>query len=1135
MPERFIGIDVGAETVKIAELTVDGPQRRWTHRDVVEHHRRPGPYLMRVLGALDWDGVTGAAVTGRLSRQVELPRIPVKQAQAAGHRFLHGEEAATLVSIGSHGFSVLEVVSEGTDNFRQNSRCSQGTGNFLRQLVERFQLTVEEASRICEEVADPAPLSGRCPVILKSDMTHLANRGECRASILAGLYDAVCENVFVLVKPSTSPPKVRMIGGVGRSKRIRSTFGSLLARRDLTLEPPHGDDELFYEALGCADGQAAHPAMDDVLGAPASNGFEQVPALAEFLTLVDRRPAVPIPDVTGENRRIVVGYDIGSTGSKAVAFDVEKREVVWQGYVGTNGDPVGAAHELTRAFLGSPAKECSVMAVGTTGSGREIAGSLLSSCFGADAVFILNEIAAHAQGALHYDADVDTIFEIGGQDAKYVRLEHGRVIDAAMNDACSAGTGSFIEEQGKKFEDVETVVQLGEQAIEACQGVSLGQHCSVFMAEVIDECVAAGVDQQSIVAGLYDSIIQNYLNRVKGKRSVGDVIFCQGMPFSADALAAAVARQTGSRVIVPPSPGMVGALGIALLTIDERELEGRDPVDLAAFLEAEITKKDQFVCGSTTGCGGSGNHCRIDRIYTEVAGKRSRFTWGGGCSLHDKGTGRTKLPDRAPQPFREREELVAAFAESEKPANGASSIAFTDEFILKSLIPFFATYLRELGFDIVVHRNGDRAALKRGIEEAHVPFCAPMQLFHGIASEMSAEDPDYLFFPMLRSLPRVADEEHGVVCPISQASPDILNWDLNGRDRATVISPTIDIGADGLTSPELQKGLRAIASQLKAPAGRWKKAHAAAVLAQEAFDEECREIGRRALAFCEEQGVLPIVVLGRSYTIYNDILNSNVPALLREQGVLAVPVDCYPVHADVPAFRDVYWGQGQRNLRAAHQIRRAPGVYSLFCSNYACGPDSFGVQFYSHIMEGKPTASIETDGHSGDAGTKTRIEAFLYCVRQHIQAGGETAEGNRLDLTERKATSLKEIRARKETVLLPWFSTISDAVDPLLTAAGLETEQLPMPDRDALRIGRRYTSGKECMPMWGTGTTRTSCPRTGGPAASASTTSPTRSFSSNWGTATGSRSGRRAKPTTSRSSQPGSLHWRSPASPRAIS
>ncbi len=220
----------------------------------------------------------------------------------------------------------------------------------------------------------------------------------------------------------------------------------------------------------------------------------------------------------------------------------------------------------------------------------------MTTCYGGEAVFVLNEIAAHAEGARHYDPRVDTIFEIGGQDAKYIRLADGRVVDCAMNEACSAGTGSFIEEQGGKFPGIQGVEQLGAEAMLAPQCVSLGQHCSVFMAEVIGEAVAAGCDQREIIAGLYDSIIQNYLHRVKGNRSVGSVIFCQGMPFASDALAAAVARQTGSEIIIPPNPGTVGALGIALLASKETKWQANAIFDPQRFLDARIESKETFIC-----------------------------------------------------------------------------------------------------------------------------------------------------------------------------------------------------------------------------------------------------------------------------------------------------------------------------------------------------------------------------------------------------------------------------------------------------------------------------------------------------------------------------------------------------------
>ncbi|MCK5797656.1 MAG: CoA activase, partial [Deltaproteobacteria bacterium] len=953
MTKRFVGIDVGAETVKVVELLEDEGSLRWANQWIAEHHKEPIETLLKLLGNIPWDDIAGAAVSGRASRQVNLQRVPTKQAQAQAYRALlagavgdgnglsstyagtlgaHAEEpTGNVVSIGSHGFSVLELRDKGIEVFRENSRCSQGTGNFLRQLVERFNLTVEEASDICAPVDDPAPLSGRCPVILKTDMTHLANKGESQPRILAGLYDAVCENVQVLLKPRISPKKVLLVGGVSQAERIQKNFARFCERHDMELLPHLGERALFIEALGAAlvarNDPKPLPALADLIAPPKPTHLEIVPGPSKYLSQVKRMPKLALPDPhEGPARDLILGFDIGSTGSKAVAIDVTNRETVWQGYVNTSGNPIAASHNLMQQFVDSPTARHRLVAFGATGSGREIVGSLLTTCYGKDHVYVLNEIAAHAEGALHFDDRVDTIFEIGGQDAKYIRLADGRVVDAAMNEACSAGTGSFIEEQGRKFNGIKDIIHLGKEALDAESCVSLGQHCSVFMAEVIDEAVAAGVKNQNIIAGIYDSIIQNYLNRVKGSRSVGQVIFCQGMPFAADALAAAVARQTGSLVIIPPDPGTIGALGISLLTLKAMDKDATATVDPTRFLSAEILRKDTFVCTSTKGCGTPGNRCRIDRIDTRVAGKKQRFTWGGGCSLWDRGTRKTKLPDRTPDPFQERVQLIDAIVESLTPVAGARTVAMADEFQIKSLLPFFATFVNELGFNVKIYRGADQAALKRGIEEANVPFCAPMQQFHGLTSIMAEDEPDHIFVPMLRELPRIKDEKHGVLCPIVQASPDMLRWDLTPDDREKLISPMIEFGEGrGLEDKPFIESCQRLATSLGIFTVRWWRAYQKALEAQMAFDDDLLMIGQRALNFSEEKGITPVVVLGRPYTIHNKVLNSNVPTILREQGALAIPVDCYPTSDEVPIYEDMYWGFGQRNLRAVHQIRRTKG------------------------------------------------------------------------------------------------------------------------------------------------------------------------------------------------------------------
>ncbi len=1109
---RYLGIDFGAERIKVAEVFKgkDGimPGRTW----LVEHHKNLKSAVEQILEETDLAHASGVACTGRLAPVLALPSVPPKAVVAEGVALLHPDlTSVTVVGIGSNGFWVVDVEKDGICRMKENSRCSQGTGNFLAQLVERFNCTLEEADRLCENVAEPAPLSGRCPVILKTDMTHLANRGEPRDRILAGLYDAVCDNVQNLIAANDRTEHLLLVGGVCKAPRIRSYFANLAPRKGLkfvdSLSP--GQDD-YLEAYGAASIAARKsfimPSLaGGILAGQEDMVFERLPGLDKALSLVTRMKNTSTPALgkSRGNAGVALGFDMGSTGSKAVALDVDSGQVVWEAYLNTLGNPVGAAKELVGRFLDEMGgggvggigkfdirnrlhQPVPVRVIGVTGSGREIVGTLMESLFSSSRVFVCNEIAAHAKGAVHFDPLVDTIFEIGGQDAKYIRLDHGKIFDAAMNEACSAGTGSFIEEQGKKFDGIKSVVELGQLALKSSFGVSLGQHCSVFMAEIIDQAVSANVPSEAIVAGIYDSVVQNYLNRVKGTRSVGDRIFCQGMPFASDALAAAVANRTGRPVVIPPNPGTIGALGIALLAIDELVLGGVavdsqpeaissstapvEPIDLKVFLSTEVVSRDTFVCKSTKGCGGSGNNCRIQRLTTSVSGMQNRFLWGGSCSLYDGGVkkGRKVLPPDAPDPFREREELVSTIlAECSNP--GRPVVSTTDEFALKESIPFFATFISALGFDVNVHRNAGRDVLKRGIEEAVVPYCAPMQLYHGLISVMLEQEPEYLLLPMLREMPR-HEETSSVTCPMVQGSPGLLRDRYGDRHSSVkLLNPVINMGAENFRSQTFRESCRELAASLGRE-DQWETAWSKALQVQETFDSTLHQIGRRSLEYAIANGVAPVVVLGRSYTIYNDVLNSHVPALLREQGALAIPVDTWPMEDmdQAPTFKKLYWHHGQKNLRTAHQLRRTEGVYSIFCSNYSCGPDSFNLGFYSYIMENKPFAVIETDGHSGDAGTRTRIEAFLYCVQTDRKLPTEeraTREINDFSQIDSSGRDINQVRVHDDTVLIPLMGVGSPVAAAALRGAGIKAEALPLPTRDSLVLGRRYTSGKECVPM----------------------------------------------------------------------
>jgi len=342
-----------------------------------------------------------------------------------------------------------------------------------------------------------------------------------------------------------------------------------------------------------------------------------------------------------------------------------------------------------------------------------------------------------------------------------------------------------------------------------------------------------------------------------------------------------------------------------------------------------------------------------------------------------------------------------------------------------------------------------------------------MQMYGGALSALVEAQPDHLFVPMLRNTRRVAGEPYAALCPLSQASADIYSHALRCDGGIECHMPVIDIGAGNVESDAFLGSTRRIARGFGIRSRRvWRSAYVRAMAAQDEFDRDRLDIGRRALRFAAEHEVMSVVVLGRGYTIHNDVLSANVPALLGELGALAIPEDCYPVTTDVPVCRRVYWGHTQRMLRAAGQIRQTAGQYSVFCTNYSCGPDGFNLHFYSRVMEGKPFCIIETDGHSADAGTRTRLEAFLYCASAHEKQDDveRVCMRDRRRPVQGNTCSFADVRRRNERLLIPRMGESATALAAALRGDGFRAEALPVPSKDTLALGRRFTSGKECLP-----------------------------------------------------------------------
>jgi len=785
--------------------------------------------------------------------------------------------------------------------------------------------------------------------------------------------------------------------------------------------------------------------------------------LSEFRALVDvkRRPHA----AAEPGDRTVVGLDVGSTTTKGVVVRLEDQAIVASDYLRTDGDPVGASRRVYASLAAQIAVPIHIEGLGVTGSGRQIAG-LHAMTDG-----VINEIIAHATAAVHFDPEVDTIFEIGGQDAKYTYITNGVPSDYAMNEACSAGTGSFLEESAKESLGLD-VTRIGPTAYEAQSPPNFNDQCAAFIGSDIKTAVQEGLSTCDIVAGLVYSVCMNYINRVKGNRPVGKKIFVQGGVCYNEAVPAALASLTGKRVVVPPDPGLMGAFGVALEVIDRigHGLLERGSFDLAELAQREATHLEPFVCkGGNTDCD---RKCEIARI--RIAGKV--YPFGGICNrfdnlVHHRTVDATALNG----PARRQQEVFRDLA-AEDPDDPRPTVGLNRSFLVNTYFPFYRRFFDELGFRAVLP---DTIA-PEGKDLQGAAFCFPVELAHGFAARLVARAPDYIFLPHVRSVQSGNGYEGpSYTCVFVQGEPYYLRTALPALATDRTLSPVLDLarGVDGNLAAFEQVG-----RALGAGAAEVRRALDAATSEQARLEATLRRLGEDSLAAVrQDPDRIGIVVFGRPYNAFAPEANKGIPAKLASRGVHVIPFDALPFEDEaLEDDHNMYWALGRQILKAAHYVARDPQLFGAYITNFSCGPDSFVVGYFRDIMGRKPSLTLELDNHTADAGIETRLEAFLDIVSHYraIQgppdhhgaddgytpavmkfrggkAGVRTSDGRWLPLEGGRVKVLLPAMGRYGTPL----------VAKGLECLGIRAETLPPADAEVLKLGRGHSSCKECLPL----------------------------------------------------------------------
>lgn len=883
-------------------------------------------------------------------------------------------QVRTILELGGENSKYIRLGDPEAQNglgildYQASTDCAAGTGSFIDQQASRLLYEIEEVGAAANGASCAARVAGRCSVFAKSDMIHAQQGGYSADQILRGLCDAVARNFkSSIVKGRSVVPPVAFVGGVALNAGVRESLQRAFKLQDTEFFVP--ELHCWLTALGaCILARESKRNSGTISLAQRSIGpvSEDLPttsplSLDQVVLLRDRikaRATVP-----GTCTDAYLGIDVGSVSTNLVLID-ECGSLLKEIYVPTAGRPI----EVVQAGLGEIRTEFAgcirVCGVGTTGSGRELIGELT----GADVV--KDEITAHKTGALHVSRQmsmppVDTIFEIGGQDSKFIRLQDGVVIDFTMNEACAAGTGSFLEEQAEKL-GVAIKGEFARLALLSAKPVRLGERCTVFIGRDVSSLLLKGATVPDLCAGLAYSVALNYLNRVVRGRKIGDVIYFQGGTAYNDAVAAAFAAILKKQIIVPPFNGVIGAIGAALLARDRMQSK-HTTTRFRGFDTSQVKFASRdFVCHACS------NDCEMKEFV--IDGEKTY--WGDQCSEKFRKRART---DRQPV----IEDLLAwrerALNDVVKPGRpGRRTVGIPRAMFFFDRFPFWCGYLQELGFDVAVSPPTDGHIAAKGEELAIAQPCFPIQAAHGHVHELLKQGMEYILLPNVVNAETPFMHTESKLCPWNQTLPFVvrnaaqLEPNLNGN----LLSPTVHFRQ----GPRFVRDeMRPLAHKLGYSSPESDRALACAYAEQAAFDERLREAGELAWRTLTDTGEPSIVLLGRPYNIYDRSACCDIPSKLRRlYGINVVPLDFLSVDAeDVSSINDnMFWHSGRRILAAARLTRNLPGMHLIYISNFKCGPDSY-IKSFLDEASGKPSLILQFDGHSNDAGYITRCEAYL--------------------------------------------------------------------------------------------------------------------------------------------------------------
>lgn len=1049
-----VGIDIGSTTIKLVVLKDD--------EIIFSDYRRHLSNIQQTLKELitDAHNLVGdikfsALITGSgglsISKWIGIDFV---QEVIAVTEAIEKNIPQTDVAVEIGGEDAKIIYLTGGVEQRMNGICAGGTGSFIDQMASLLQTDAQGLNEYAKNYSVIYPIAARCGVFAKSDIQPLINDGTAKEDLAVSIFQAVVnQTISGLACGKPIKGRVAFLGGpLHFLTELKSRFIDVLNLSDdevIDCENSHlfaalgaayyspGSGEFTFNELISNLEKGKHLTMEISRLEPL---FKKDKDYIDFKSR-HKKATVKKGDLATAKGDIFIGIDAGSTTSKIAIIDKDGK-LLHGFYASNEGAPLKVVKNALIDIFQKLPKDVVIRKVCVTGYGE----ALFKEAFKIDLGEI--ETVAHYKGAAFFNPDVDFILDIGGQDMKCIRIKDGVIDSVLLNEACSAGCGSFIETfaKGLNYE----VDKFAKIALYAKSPIDLGSRCTVFMNSRVKQAQKEGAEVSDISAGLAYSVIKNALLKVikvTDPTKLGKHIVVQGGTFYNEAVLRAFEIISQNEAIRPDIAGLMGAFGSAVIA-REKYKEG----EVSTILSLEELLK--FETKTTNArCKGCTNNCLLT-INTFTDG--SKFISGNRC---EKGLGKEKADNEVPNLFEYKYNRLFSYKSLTGQEAYRGKVGIPRVLNMYENYPLWHTFFTNLGYEVVLSEKSSRNIYEKGIDS--IPSesaCYPAKISHGHIEDLIQKGVKFIFYPCVAyENKEMQGSEDCYNCPIVTSYPENIKNNVEN-----IRLKEIDFRNPFLSLNNLATFTKRMVEEFvyidktdveKACKSAWEE--------QQKFKKDIQNKGEETLEYIKENNISGIVLAGRPYHLDKEI-NHGIPEMITSYGVAVLTEDSvsHLTEAARPLNVRDQWAYHSRLYAAATYCTTNKNLELVQLNSFGCGLDAVTADEVQDILKraGKTYTLLKIDEVNNLGSARIRLRSLLAAMeeRTNIQFSDT--------LPDKRVVFTKEMR-KKHTLLCPQMSPIHfDILKPAIESSGYNIDLMPAIDKGCIDIGLRYVNNDACYP-----------------------------------------------------------------------